>query len=118
MSAMRPLKAFGYLLLCAVVFFVFVVAFNAALANNAEAHEWYDFSCCNKTDCRPTTIGEVKRQVDGWLIVPTGELIPFSGDPRLKQSMDPLMHRCLYMKATQLKRAGDTRCLYVATPGG
>lgn len=76
----------------------------------AQAHSWYDGTCCSEKDCRPVKLGEVKLQGDGWLVVPTGELLPFN-DIRLKHSRDPLMHRCLYVN-------GNTRCLYVATPGG
>lgn len=98
----------------ALAAFVAVVAY----CSPATPHEWYDYLCCNKTDCRPTQMGEVRRQDDGWFIVPTGEVIPFSGDSRLKQSQDPMMHRCLYKLAVGVHRVGDTRCLYVATPGG
>lgn len=87
-----------------------VLASVAFVVLPASAHSWYDGMCCNENDCRQTTLGEVERHDDGWYIVPTKELIPF-GDPRIRQSLDPLIHRCVLS-------TGQTRCLYVTPPGG
>lgn len=89
------------------------------IATPVYAHDWYDGACCNKQDCRQTLKGEVTKQMNGWLVVKTNEVILFHGDDRLKASKDPLMHICSYQyKQYPDKEKGDTRCLYVAATGG
>jgi hypothetical protein len=62
------------------------------LSSPAYSHSWYDGTCCAETDCRPVTAGEVELRQDGWIVVPTGEILRW-GNIKLKQSLDPLMHR-------------------------
>lgn len=89
----------------------------------SRAHDWYDFSCCNRADCAQTILGEVERRIDGWFVVPTKELIPFA-DKRIKRSLDPLIHRCIFKsgladyQGTGPKEPGDTRCLYIPEIAG
>lgn len=85
------------------------VGFVLAPAGAAQAHSWYDGSCCDEGDCRQTTLGEVERHDDGWYVVPTKELIPFDDD-RIRRSLDPLIHRCIMP-------GGKSRCLYVPEMG-
>lgn len=94
-----------------------VVALLGLLATcgppDAQAHSWYDGACCNEGDCYRTAQSEVQLSENGWFIRSTGEVIPF-GDPRLKLSQDPFIHRCIFKTAILGgARAGDTRCLYI-----
>jgi hypothetical protein len=84
----------------------------------AAAHEWYDYECCSKNDCRQTTLGEVDRRDDGWFVNVTGELIPFD-DFRVRRSQDAIMHICLVRSYAASNRGQMiTRCLYVPEMGG
>lgn len=99
--------------------------FLAGSFGHAQTHQhgWYDGQCCNRNDCAQTTLGEVERRNSGWFVVPTKELIPFD-DERVKRSLDPLIHRCIFQgpmsdyRGTGPKRRGDTRCLYVPEISG
>lgn len=93
----------------------YIVALAAMLfAFDARAHEWYDYSCCSKKDCRQTTLGEVERHDDGWYVVQLKLTVPFS-DQRIRRSRDPLIHICLMPI-----RDGETdlRCLYIPEVAG
>lgn len=84
----------------------------------AYPHSWYDYECCSERDCRATTLGEVVRQDDGWLVVSTGEVIAFQGDKRLRHSLDPLTHVCLMSQIFDGKPTLRVRCLYIAGVAG
>lgn len=82
------------------------------LIQKAKAHEartgrQYDAECCSDRDCREAAEGEVTLTAGGWLIRPTGEVIPM-GDPRIRQSKDEHFHMCIIPPGT-----GRTLCLYV-----
>lgn len=93
----------------------------AALALGGEmasAHGWYDGECCSEVDCRQTTLGEVERQPTGWFVVPLKTMVPYQGDDRLRRSLDPLIHICLYSQWEAGARVPKLRCLYVPEIAG
>lgn len=53
----------------------------------------YPYACCSDVDCRPASDAEVRETATGYLIVATGEVVPF-GDPRIKDSPDGRYHVC------------------------
>lgn len=72
-----------------------------ALMGSAEAHAFYPPSCCGGQDCAPIPDGSVKYTSAGWLIIETGETIPFA-DAQI--SHDQHFHRCkitLYPEKTR-----------------
>jgi len=89
-----------------------------AWASEANAHSWYDPSCCSTTDCAPAPVGQVKATRDGWVveIPPNGHpsvgaagwtgTFPY-GDTRIKESQDSDFHVCIGVAS----QAGF--CLYV-----
>jgi hypothetical protein len=84
----------------------------------AGAHSWYDGSCCSENDCRQTTLGEVERHDNGWYVVALKLTLPFD-DPRVRRSLDPLIHICLVPSWVDGKKTGTTlRCLYVPEVAG
>ena len=106
------------------VIVIFVVAVFAALAVmlgtgvGAQAHEaptgWsYSTACCSGVDCGQLHTN-VKATSVGWLIIETGETVPYS-DRRIKGSGDEFFHRCV--KTVDGKDTGETRCLYVPGMG-
>lgn len=99
----------------------------AFLAQPARAHDamptaakpqgWsYPFSCCSGYDCREVTSGPqgtVRERPEGYVIAKTGEVIPYTGDTRLKDSPDGATHWC------SVAGADDSRtiCLFVPPKG-
>lgn len=61
------------------------------LAGAAQAHDWYDNTCCSDKDCRPIEDNEVKESPQGWL-TPMGWV--GYGDRRVKDSRDGRYHIC------------------------
>lgn len=59
----------------------------------ANAHSWYPLSCCSNQDCQPIDASEIRSTPVGWLVEPTGEVIPY-GDRRELISEDGGYHRC------------------------
>lgn len=90
------------------------LAIFAAYASPAWPHSWYDGECCSEHDCRQTTLGEVKRTDEGWLVVPLNITVPFS-DPRVRHSQDPLIHVCEVPggMTNGIQNAPTLRCIYI-----
>lgn len=116
MSAMRPLKAFGFILLCLFAFFLFVVAINIALSRDAEAHDFWinrggykgadGRHCCGQGDCKMVPEADVKITKGGYQLS-IGELVPFS---EAQQSEDRDYWRCE-------RTDGVRRCFFAPMPG-
>lgn len=84
------------------------------LTTRAAAHEWYPSECCSGQDCIPVPFEAIRLTPDGFLIVETGDLIPY-GDDRLR--FTPVEHEDGrgYHWCRSLVDA-QTFCLFV--PGG
>lgn len=69
----------------------------------------YPISCCSNYDCRMIEDASVKEMSDGYH-VPSGEVVPYTGDTRVRQSPDGEFHWC-----SVAGEAGDvnTICLFV-----
>lgn len=87
----------------------------SSLFGVAGAHDhWisHGFSwCCGEEDCAPMSAGEVREVAGGYLIVPTGEVIPAA---EALPSADGAYWRCRYLVGA-LK--GRTRCFFRGLPG-
>lgn len=70
-----------------------------AAVQGAQAHSWYDYTCCSSRDCRPTN--DVQEVRDGWI----AEGSHVSRD-RTKPSQDGQYHICR-------PQGGPVRCLYI-----
>ncbi len=68
----------------------------------------YPFSCCSGYDCRPVDDVAVAERPEGYVIVGTGEVVPYQ-DTRVKDSPDGQFHWCSVAGAED----GRTICLYV-----
>jgi len=95
-------------------FFLMVVT-DKAWPHDAPQGWSYPFACCSSIDCREVTTGPkgtVRESKAGYVIAKTGEVIPYSGDTRLKDSPDGATHWC------SVAGADDSRtiCLFVPPP--
>lgn len=63
------------------------------LAHDAPSGWSYPPACCSGVDCRPAGEGGVREVSGGYLVVATGEVVPF-GDRRIRPSPDGLFHAC------------------------
>ncbi len=73
----------------------------------------YGLECCSLIDCAPASSSDIRETKNGYVIVRTGELIPY-GDSRIKLSKDELFHRCTPQGNLDAKRS---ICLYVPDRG-
>lgn len=105
--------------LLALVAAVLLCAWALLAASYARAHEalptpaqpqgWsYPFACCSGYDCREVVEKAIGEQSQGYVIVRTGEVIPYS-DSRIKNSPDGEYHWCSVAGAGD----GHTICLFV-----
>ncbi len=95
-----------------------LVIIAALIAVPASAHDaptgWrYGIECCSTFDCFQAPVDHVRETTDGYVVDPTGELIPY-GDRRIKISQDEFFHRCSHGGEIN---AGRTICLYVPNRG-
>lgn len=101
----------GVLCVALAIGAIFIVLSGPAKAHDAiptaaKPDGWsYPFSCCSGYDCRP--VADVEETSAGY-VVRTGEVIPYSGDTRLKNSPDGTFHWCSEAGADD----GRTICLY------
>lgn len=60
----------------------------------AQAHEWYEWSCCSGGDCREAREGEIRQVPDGFEHVPSGQRLtyPHAG---IRPSRDGQFHVCI-----------------------
>lgn len=86
-----------------------IIPWHLGYAHDAPTGWSYPFSCCSNHDCRAVSEGQVRETKNGYVIASTGELIPYSGDTRLKESPDGMTHWC------SVAGANDSRtiCLFV-----
>lgn len=90
----------------------FVVALVIVLSMPAQAHEWYDATCCDDKDCAPVT-APVKNVDGGYYVEQFREVIPYRSR-KIKKSLDGDYHVCkLYSKVS----GSWIRRLYVPPPG-
>jgi len=102
-SAMIMLALFAWLFLWATE-----ARAHDAIPTAAMPQGWtYPFSCCSGYDCREIDQSRVKETRSGYQM-PTGEVIPYSGDVRLKDSPDGQMHWCTVAGADDSR----TICLF------
>jgi hypothetical protein len=74
------------------------VFWSLVFVSLARAHQTisgvnYPTLCCSNRDCRPAPAGSVREMSDGYHIVSTGEVVPYS-DKRIKQALDTDLHLC------------------------
>lgn len=103
------------LLLVACISAMWITLANAhdAIASRQQPLGWsYDYSCCNLMDCREVADAAVKTTRAGYVIVATGEVIPFN-DPRIKRSKDEFFHWC----SKGGREDSETICLYKPDAG-
>lgn len=94
-----------------IVFAVLLICLG--LVQLAQAHDapsgWsYPYSCCSDQDCRPVPEAAVRETVDGYVIVASGEVIPYA-DKRVRHSPDGEFHWCSVAGSVN----GRTLCLFV-----
>jgi len=88
LSAMIVVAGFMWL------FMTWTAKAHDALPTAAMPQGWsYPWSCCSGQDCREIDASRVKETRSGYQM-PTGEIIPYSGDKRLKDSPDGEYHWC------------------------
>ena len=84
----------------------------AVMASSATAHEFYAPECCNDKDCAPLPADAVTATPKGWLVKPTGEVLPYQSH-KLRRAPDGQFHGCFV--------GGDASktmlCLYVPPQG-
>ena len=84
----------------------------AVMASSATAHEFYAPECCNDKDCAPLPADAVSATPKGWLVKPTGEVVPYQSH-KLRSAPDGQFHGCFV--------GGDANktmlCLYVPPQG-
>jgi len=68
--------------------------------------------CCNEHDCEAEPADGVRETREGYLIVSTGEVIPFAR--AIPQSADGRFWRCRYLWGED---ANKTRCLIIPPSG-
>lgn len=88
------------------------------LSTLAYSHEapngWsYPMNCCSGLDCRQVASTSIGENTVGYIILKTGEVIPYHGDPRLKSSPDGEYHWC----SVRGEETTGTVCLFVPPPG-
>lgn len=76
-----------------VVAFFFVASIGAVFSHEAPTGWSYPPLCCSNQDCRQADPREVRETPDGYLLVTTGEVVPYL-NYRVKQSPDGLFHVC------------------------
>lgn len=80
-----------------------------ALPTAAKPNGWmYPHACCSGYDCRQVPADDVVEGPSGYVIRPTGELVPMSS-PKVKYSPDGEFHWCSVAGADD----GKTICLFV-----
>lgn len=102
---------------CGIIIAVWLMVGQAwahdAIASRQQPLGWaYDYSCCNLMDCREVADAAVKTTRAGYVIVATGEVIPFN-DPRIKRSKDEFFHWC----SKGGREDSETICLYKPDAG-
>jgi hypothetical protein len=71
------------------------------------AHSWYHHECCNDRDCFPLAHDAVRETPQGYLLVETGRIIPYSFG-KFRVSQDDHFHLC----TTAGDPMGDILCFY------
>lgn len=87
---------------------VALVSGAGAAAHEAPSGWIYPSSCCSDMDCRAVSAEVILERPEGYVIGPTGEVLPYS-DGRLKDSPDGEYHWC----STGGSDSGHTICLFV-----
>ena len=99
---------------------LFVAA--ALLSFPALGHDWYTGyanpltgeACCNVDDCQRVSPETVKASPKGWIVAPTGEVVPYK---QALRSQDRDFHVCRRGAWRQQSQPGPIVCLF-APPFG
>ena len=98
----------GLLAPVSVALAVLFLPSGGARAHDAPSGWMYPQLCCSGYDCRPVPADDVVEGPRGYVIRPTGELVPMSS-PKVKHSPDGEFHWCSVAGADD----GKTICLFV-----
>lgn len=107
------------LAICMAFWLAMILWVTGALAHTAkptaaQPNGWkYGLECCSLIDCSQAKPEDVRETKNGYVIVRTGELIPY-GDSRIKISKDEFFHRCTPQGNLDAKRS---ICLYIPDRG-
>lgn len=63
-------------------------------AGASVAHDWYPRACCSSKDCFEIDADEIVAVQDGWLIVATGEVVPYGKTRTTPSEAGNTFHRC------------------------
>jgi hypothetical protein len=102
------LPAAGFAAATAFAVNVILASATVGHAHDAPAGWIYPQFCCSGYDCRPVPASDVEEGPKGYVIRPTGELVPMSS-PKVKDSPDGEYHWCSVAGADD----GKTICLFV-----
>lgn len=100
-------------LLTAALAAAFISAGLPAVAHEAPMHWAYDSSCCSGQDCA-VELGEVRATDQGWLLLRTGNLVPYRAR-QLRISKDDDFHSC--WSGNRRDDPDALLCLYVPPQG-
>lgn len=92
----------------------------AALAAPAAAHDWYPLACCSSQDCYPVPASDIDVTAEGYRIVSTGEVIPFSRARITPPEGGGMFHRCSALgdrEGVTLGRYQDEDCFWAPGAG-
>lgn len=108
MSPRQQNSDLGWVLLLAALFILIGICMCLLLLTAAEAHSWYDSSCCSDSDCAPVADGAIREEPNEF-IMPNGDTVARTSG-RVHQSLDGRWHWC------HTQQAG-TICVYVPPRG-
>lgn len=86
---------------------ILMLGASPAWSHSAPTGWAYDPSCCSTVDCRQVPTSSISERPDGYHILATKEVIPYS-DPRIRNSEDEFYHLCTVMGADHSR----VLCLY------
>jgi hypothetical protein len=111
MSTKHPTARRTAMIILAVIGLIFLWLLAAlilmASVRPSNAHSIYHYECCHDRDCWPLEDVEIRETPEGWLLVETGEVIPYDW-PKVKDSPDGRYHLC----TTTGDFTGMKLCLY------
>lgn len=75
----------------------------------ASAHDWYPLSCCSEKDCFPVSPELIEVTAEGYVYLPTGELIRYGSERITPPDGGGDYHICTYGGNPAAKIIGATR---------
>lgn len=85
--------AIAFLIGLAIIAAAALLTLAEARAHDAPLGWTYPMSCCSGVDCREEPDAAVREEPQGFQIVSTGEVIPYT-DRRVRESPDGRWHLC------------------------